>query len=568
MAIQISPGVNSTEIDLTTVVPSVLTTAGAFSGNFQWGPANKIMLVDNEITLLNTFGGPDANSANAFFTAANFLAYGNNLNVVRAVNTNSTSQANNAIGNGGAAGLQILNEDIYLTNYLGGSANAYGWFAARYPGTLGNSLGVSVCDNSTTFSTWPYKSLFTQTPSTSTYAAAVGGQNDEMHIVVFDETGAITGNSGQVIETFGFVSKGVDAVINGVSNYWKQVIFNKSKYIYAMDPPEYNSTHATWGLTCPNTNFTQLNASETIQLSQGTNPKTTDAALSAGYSLFSNKEAVSVQLILTGDADATVQNYIYSNVVTVRNDCIAFVSPPANTVINNAGSESSSIVNYFQNTLAIQSSYLVADSNWKYQFDKYNNIYRWVPLNGDIAGLCVNTDAVADPWFSPAGFNRGAIKNAIKLAWNPSKPYRDVLYAAGINPIVSFPGQGIILYGDKTLQAKPSAFDRINVRRLFLVLEKAISTAAQYSLFEFNDSFTQAQFVNLVTPFLRNVQGRRGITNFYVQCDSTNNTPAVINANQFVGSIYVMPNHSTNFIQLNFVAVNTGVDFSTVVGAV
>ena len=300
----------------------------------------------------------------------------------------------------------------------------------------------------------------------------------------------------------------------------------------------------------------------------GTNPKATDSALSTAYSYFANKESVNIQLILTGDADATVQNYIFSNVVSVRNDCIAFVSPPANTVINNAGSEASSIVNYFNNTLALSSSYLVADSNWKYQFDKFNNVYRWVPMNGDIAGLCVNTDAVADPWFSPAGFNRGAIKNVIKLAWNPSKPYRDTLYAAGINPIVSFPGQGVVLYGDKTLQSKPSAFDRINVRRLFLVLEKAISTAAQYSLFEFNDSFTQAQFVNLVTPFLRNVQGRRGITNFYVQCDSTNNTPAVINANQFVGSIYVMPNRSTNYIQLNFVAVNTGVDFSTVVGAV
>ena len=240
----------------------------------------------------------------------------------------------------------------------------------------------------------------------------------------------------------------------------------------------------------------------------------------------------------------------------------------ANTVVNNWGSEASAVTNYFQSTLNIQSSYLVADSNWKYQFDKYNNVYRWIPLNGDIAGLCVNTDAVADPWFSPAGFNRGAIKNAIKLAWNPTKPARDTLYAAGINPIVSFPGQGIVLYGDKTLQSKPSAFDRINVRRLFLVLEKAISTAARYSLFEFNDSFTQAQFVNLVTPFLRDVQGRRGITNFYVQCDSTNNTPQVINANQFVGSIYVVPNRSTNFIQLNFVAVDTGVDFSTVVGSV
>jgi len=564
MAIQISPGVITTEIDLTTVVPSVLTTAGAFAGDFQWGPANHIMLVDSETTLVNTFGPPDANSATAFFTAANFLAYGNNLNVVRAVGALS----NNAVQNSSSPGVQIINEEVYLVNYFNGSANSYGSFAARYPGTLGNSIQVSVCDTSTQFSSWQYKSLFSSAPGTSASVAQVGGSQDEMHIVVADVGGLITGNSGQVLETFGFVSKAGDAQINGNSNYWKQVIFDRSQYIYAMDPPEYSATHATWGSNSANTTFVQLSNVENAFLSLGTNPKPSDANIENAYGLFANKEHIDISLVLTGDANNTVQNYVYSNIISTRQDCVGFFSPPANTVVNNWGSEASAVTNYFQSTLNIQSSYLVADSNWKYQFDKYNNVYRWIPLNGDIAGLCVNTDAVADPWFSPAGFNRGAIKNAIKLAWNPTKPARDTLYAAGINPIVSFPGQGIVLYGDKTLQSKPSAFDRINVRRLFLVLEKAISTAARYSLFEFNDSFTQAQFVNLVTPFLRDVQGRRGITNFYVQCDSTNNTPQVINANQFVGSIYVVPNRSTNFIQLNFVAVDTGVDFSTVVGSV
>jgi phage tail sheath protein FI len=200
-------------------------------------------------------------------------------------------------------------------------------------------------------------------------------------------------------------------------------------------------------------------------------------------------------------------------------------------------------------------------------YDKYNNAYRYIPLNGDVAGLCVNTDTVRDPWFSPAGFNRGQIKNAIKLAFNPNKAQRDVMYAAGINPVVSFPGQGIVLFGDKTLQNKPSAFDRINVRRLFIVLEKSISQAAQFSLFEFNDEFTRAQFVALITPFLRDVQGRRGIYDFRVVCDTTNNTPQVIDSNQFVGDIYIKPARSINFIQLNFVAVATGVDFTTIVGA-
>jgi phage tail sheath protein FI len=201
-------------------------------------------------------------------------------------------------------------------------------------------------------------------------------------------------------------------------------------------------------------------------------------------------------------------------------------------------------------------------------FDKYNNVYRYIPLNADIAGLCVNTDTTRDPWLSPAGYNRGALKNVVKLAWNPAQTQRDSLYPLGINPVVSFQGSGVILYGDKTLLNQPSAFDRLPVRRLFIVLEKTIAAAAKYSLFEFNDQFTQAQFVALITPFLRDVQGRRGIYNFQVVCDSTNNTPAVVNANQFVGSIYVQPARSINYIQLNFVAVGTGVSFTEAVAQV
>jgi len=233
--------------------------------------------------------------------------------------------------------------------------------------------------------------------------------------------------------------------------------------------------------------------------------------------------------------------------------------------VNVSGNETTNIQSWLT-ALGRSSSYVVADSGWKYQYDRYNNVYRWIPLNGDIAGLCVYTDSIKDPWFSPAGFNRGAIKNCIKLAWNPTKTYRDTLYAAGVNPVVTFPGQGTVLFGDKTLQSKPSAFDRINVRRLFITLEKSIAKAAQYSLFELNDEFTRAQFISLVTPFLRDIQGRRGITDFKVVCDSTNNTSNVIDSNQFVGDIYIKPARSINFIQLNFVAVGTGVDFNTIVG--
>jgi phage tail sheath protein FI len=267
---------------------------------------------------------------------------------------------------------------------------------------------------------------------------------------------------------------------------------------------------------------------------------------------------------MTGDASNTVQQAVI-DIADARKDCIAFVSPPSTAVINKSGSETSLIQTW---TLALNrsSSYAVADSGWKYMFDKYNNIYRWVPLNGDIAGLCVYTDTVRDPWFSPAGFNRGNLKNVVRLAWNPNKTQRDSIYSYGVNPVATFPGNGTVLFGDKTLQIKPSAFDRINVRRLFIILEKSISQAAKYSLFEFNDETTRAQFVGLVTPFLRDIQGRRGIYDFRVVCDTTNNTQQVIDSNQFVGDIYIKPARSINFIQLNFVAVRTGVDFTTIVG--
>ena len=217
-------------------------------------------------------------------------------------------------------------------------------------------------------------------------------------------------------------------------------------------------------------------------------------------------------------------------------------------------------------TLFPSSSYATLDSGWKYQFDKYNDLYRFVPLNGDVAGLMVRTDNTRDPWWSPAGFNRGNVKNVVKLPYNPLKAQRDQLYKKGINPIVTFPGQGTVMFGDKTLLAKPSAFDRINVRRLFIVLEKAISTASKFTLFEFNDDFTRAQFRNMVEPFLRDVQGRRGIFDFRVVCDESNNTGEVIDRNEFIGDIYIKPARSINFIQLNFVAVRTGVEFEEVVG--
>ena len=561
MAFQISPGVNVSEVDLTTVVPSVLTTSGAFAGTFKWGPVDKLVLVDSEITLAKTFGTPDTNSAVSFFTASNFLSYGNNLTIVRAVGTTSF----NADANTSQTNIQMANSDSFQATLLNtDNANLYGSFMARYPGKLGNSLSVAVCSNTATFSAWTYKGYFTSAPTTSDYVTNAGGSNDEMHIAIIDTGGLFSGTQGTILETFPFVSKASDASVNGSTNYYKQVIFNNSKYVYAVDPVDYANTNATWGKTA-NTVFAKV-TNQLVNLAGGTDVVPTDSDLQTAYTLFENKEQVDISLVVTGDASVAVQQFVIDNVVTPRADCIALISPPSTAVVNQAGSETTNIQTWLT-SLSRSSSYVVADSGWKYQLDKYNNVYRWVPLNGDVAGLCVYTDTVKDPWFSPAGFNRGAIKNCIKLAWNPTKTYRDTLYSAGVNPVVSFAGQGTVLFGDKTLQSKPSAFDRINVRRLFIALEKSIGTAAKFSLFELNDEFTRGQFVALVTPFLRDIQGRRGITDFKVVCDTTNNTPNVVDSNQFVGDIYIKPARSINFIQLNFVAVGTGVDFTTIVNA-
>ena len=559
MAFQISPGVNVSEVDLTTVVPSVLTTAGAFAGSFNWGPVNKRIQVDNEITLVNRFGEPTTNTATSFFTAASFLAYGNNLQVVRITSTQSLNSTSNTA-------VLIANEDVYQATYLNqNNNNTYGAFAARYPGSLGNSLSVSVCD-SVNFSTWTYKNYFNGAPGTSVQVGLAGGSYDELHIAVIDTLGLFSGSIGTVLEVFPYVSKAYDSTDSlGNTNYYKNVIFNNSKYVYAMDPVSYSTSSVTWGLTMANRTFTNLTNPVTVNLAGGIEYVSSSGDYQRGFDQFANVDDVDISLVLTGDANITTQQYVIDNIANSRKDCIAFVSPPSANVINQSGNETTNITAW-NTALARSSSYVVADCGWKYMFDKYNNVYRWVPLNGDIAGLCVNTDSVRDPWFSPAGFNRGNLKNVVKLAWNPNKTQRDTLYALGINPVGTFPGNGTVLYGDKTLQSKPSAFDRINVRRLFIVLEKSIARAAKFSLFEFNDETTRAQFVGLVTPFLRDIQGRRGIYDFRVVCDTTNNTPQVIDSNQFVGDIYIKPARSINFIQLNFVAVRTGVDFTEVVG--
>ena len=776
MAFQVSPGINISEIDLTTTIPALATTVGAIGGVFRWGPVGKFILVDSENTLAARYGMPTNNNYETFYTAANFLAYGNALYVSRAAittgfsNTVASASANlnsstavTLIGNtyGVAAGHAVFgagipddtfvvsatvsagNTNVVLTkaatsstdaqlNFFAntlalnavansgvvalasnivknaddfedkGPANATfvnTQFVARYPGDLGNSLRVSMCDsaaqytrtinpfsntslggtaatlllgqlvaagitinvnsttanvfltgNSTNFGTgnlqyadiktatiellsdlsvgdyielgnssvgtqalkikslpanisnndsdssfftitfedtwnrasnftantitrkWEFYNTVASVPGTSRYLSDRGLTTvDQVSAVIVDEDGMFSGTPGTVLEVYENLSRATDAIgEDGTTAFYKTVINDNSRYVWATnDRPEATTTAAA----------SLVNSTSSIPYVESfiggrdgvTESTATVAALANAYDLFADASSVDVSLIMAGKATgasngAQLANYLIDNIADVRKDCVVFVSPDKADVVGTAveGTQAANIVTFRQSVR--NSSYAFIDSGYKYQYDKYNDVYRYVPLNGDIAGLTARSDDLRDPWFSPAGYNRGQIKNLVKLAYSPSKADRDLLYKNDVNPVITQPGQGTVLFGDKTALGRPSAFDRINVRRLFIVLEKTIATAANQMLFEFNDEFTRAQFLNLIEPFLRDVQGRRGITDFRVVCDETNNTPEVIDTNRFVGDIYIKPAKSINFIQLNFVAVRSGVEFNEVVG--
>ena len=564
MAFLVSPGVNVSEIDATTVVPAVSTSTGAVAGAFQWGPIDVARLVSSEDELVQVFGKPDTTTALTFFTAANFLSYSNSLYVSRAdAAAYATAVANVA---NAAISLHIRSEDHYFTSYYEAAVSTGDTaYAARYVGNLGNTLKVAWCGDPTAFTSWTYAPYFDRAPGTSSWVASkfpavATTANDQLHIVVVDEDGLITGTPNTVIERFANLSKSTNALDEGGAKlFYRDVLFNNSRYIYSI-----NTASSTWGIAANATHVFASSSNNGVSLVAGADGTPTAGNTQIAYAQFASADNVDISLVMAGGGDATVT----ANVIALaggRRDCVAFVSPALANV--QAADPVTAIVNYRNNALAnVSNSFAVMDSNWKYQYDKYNDLYRWVPCNGDVAGLCARTDQDRDPWFSPAGFNRGQLKNVIKLAFNPNQAQRDTLYKAGVNPVVSFPGEGTVLFGDKTLLSKPSAFDRINVRRLFIVLEKAIARAAKAQLFEFNDEFTRAQFVNLVEPFLRLVQGRRGIYDFRVVCDETNNTPEVVDRNEFIGDIYIKPAKAINFIQLNFVAVRTGVAFDEIVG--
>ena len=414
---------------------------------------------------------------------------------------------------------------------------------------------------------WRYYDIFDKAPGTSPYAQARGGVNDEVHIAIIDEDGDISGTKGSILEKFAALSKASDSKTpQGDTNYYPDVIYNQSSYIFWMD---HNASGSNWGNTATSTTFTDVTSVSNVSLSNGADGDVaTIAQIKSAYEKYQDSETVDVGLIIAGTSPAGGEAHI-DNLITIaenRKDAVVFASARRSDVVNiaNTNTQKDNVVSFFNGIGS--SSYVFFDSGYKYMYDRYNDVYRYVPLNGDTAGLAARTDLIADAWYSPAGLNRGIVRGAVKLAFNPTQSQRDDLYRARVNPVTTFSGQGTVLFGDKTGLAVPSAFDRINVRRLFIILEKAISTASKVQLFEFNDEFTRAGFRNMVEPFLREVQGRRGITDYLVVCDETNNTGEVIDRNEFVAEIFVKPARSINFITLSFVATRTGVSFEEVAG--
>jgi len=590
MPFQVSPGVTTTERDLTTVVPNVSTSIGAIAGNFQWGPVLERTSITTENDLIKVFGKPNEDNFYDVLSAANYLAYSNNLVVVRNVGTLARNAVvgDDTVGTAGGDAIVLNTEDYDGTSFSGDNL-----FIAKYPGTQGNSLQVLCLDsagwatvNATSTAEYKTQLKFTQTfnsaPGTSADALAVGGANDEMHVLIIDEDGLFTGAPGEILESFGYVSKASDAKrVDGSSNYIKNVLRNESKYVWLGNVAELTALSADAGGSIAGSvktsTFKLINNAVAAKQYLGGSllGGVSTAALTAaeyitGLDLFLNPEVVDITLLMAGGSSALATNtdahsvgHKVNSIAASRKDCVGFVSPHIDSVVRTTGQTVKIKTDKGQ---MAASSYGIMDSSWKYQYDRYNDVFRYVPMNADMAGLCARTDFTNDAWWSPAGYSRGSVKNIVKLSWEATQADRDTLYKDGINSLTTPRGVGVILFGDKTMQTVPSAFDRINVRRLFIVLEKAIAIAAKSLLFEFNDEFTRAQFVNIVSPFLRDVQGRRGITDFKVVCDSSNNTGQVIDTNNFVGDIYVKPARSINFIQLNFIAARTDVSFSEIGG--
>ena len=588
MAYLKSVGVRVTETDLTPIVQATSASIGAYVGHFNWGPADIPTNVDSEISLGSLFGFPrkrgqtDGNSA-SFLTAASFLKYGNTLKVIRCVPAdarNAKGIIENSYAPGSAITSSSLFKNVNIFNDIDKSESDDGAFYARYAGKLGNSLAVKIYHANNTDKTIPgeemadqiaeCKGFFTYLPQTTDWGTENEFFEDEIHVAVIDLNGEITGTKNAVLERWEGLSLNPQAVlVNGANNYYADVLNRGSQYIYVVNVNAISSSEESEvGTTYTLDTFTEGSVTNipTYIFGGGLDGTSSLTNVVNTLPIFDDVENVDLNLLF---AEAFIDtnreiNDALSLVANNRRDCIAFLSAPIDLYTKSNDQEKLSYLLTSKDNTSNPTSYTVFDSTPVYVYNRYSDSYDWIPACGHIAGLCAYTDDIADAWFSPAGLNRGQLRGITKLAYNPKQADRDELYSNNINSIMSFPGQGIVLWGDKTGQSRATAFDRINVRRLFNVIQYEVKKAARYQLFELNDAFTRAAFRNTLEPFLRNIQGRRGILEFKVVCDETNNTPDIIDGNQFVASIFIKPARSINFISLNFVATRTSLSFSEV----
>ena len=573
-----SPAVTVREVDLSGVVPAVTSSTGALVGDFNWGPTNQPSLVGNEAELVSTFGSPSlvVDSDNTdFLSAAAFLKYSGSLYVTRGLD----ATAKNAVDSDTPSAPPVVENSADWETKKSSFVGDINRIIAKYPGKAGNSLAVSICPWSTAdaaFDAWSYSTQFDAAPSTSSYVSARSADSvlahDEIHVAIIDEDGKFTGQPGTVLEAWPFLSLATDAKTpDGSSNFVLDVLNNKSAYIWssAIDVGRPTNVSASAFLESTVTD----NAVRTQSFSGGnqTSGTLSEDEYIKGFDQYEDVDTIQVDFLIapsmgTRDSQKNIIVDLESTARGLRKDCVVVSSPSRVDVVGvqDTGALTTGLKAFSESLPS--SSYVILDNNFIKVYDKYSDEYVFIPAASSTAGLMASSDASSAAWYSPAGSRRGQYFGVSSLAWNATKSQRDILYKVGVNPIVNLPGQGVLLYGDKTKLARPSAFDRINVRRLFLVMERAIKVAAQNVMFEFNDEFTRAEFVNIVEPFLREIKGRRGITDFRVVCDDTNNTGQVIDNNQFVADIYVKPARSINYVTLSFVAVRTGVDFDEVVG--
>ncbi|REK60968.1 MAG: hypothetical protein DWQ49_04935 [Bacteroidetes bacterium] len=567
-----SPAVVIKEVDASASINTAATTIGASVGNFRWGPMDTPVTVANETELAETFGTPDDTHSVDFHTAAYYLKYADNLKMVR-VQGDDHRNAYDSDANAGASDTLIKNADDWEAGQAGHDSDKH-TFIARWAGTAGNTLKIEVCPadaNDSAFDGWAYKANFDAAPGTSSYASDRNATRDEVHVAVIDVNGEFA-TRGTVLEKFQFVSVGKGAKnTDGSTNYILDVINNGSEYVWMAGFGDASKFDAQAGDAIDSGVDYSRNTITSITLKNGRDVAApTVGNYQGAFDELEDEVTVDADVVFVPSmSTSTDAKTLVNDVVATakdRKDIIVAASPSRASIVgvNSAATMNSNVIT--EAAGYTYSNYLVADNNFLKVYDKYNDKYIQIPACSSTAGIMTATATNAAPWVSPAGGRRGNYLGITSVAYSPTKAQRDALYKVGINPVANIPGQGVILYGDKTHITRQSAFSRINVRRLFTTLEKAIGEFAKQSLFELNDEFTRAEFVNNVEPLLREVQGRRGITDFRVVCDETNNTASVVDRNEFVASIFIKPARSINFITLNFVATRSGATFEEVVG--